>query len=344
MTLRSHARGPAFAAVGAAVLLATTLIAPALGSSSNTYSGQATVVRTTVLGASIVLADTGPLPSNGGSRDATLFTASVPGLLTADLLDATTVGDGDISHSHASVADVDLTVASQRIGATLLAADATASCSGGSPSTTGTSDVLGLTVNGQTITVTGKPNQTETLPGLTVIVNEQRSNGPGDITVNALHIIAPGIADVVISSAHADITCGSPPPPPPCTNPPSDFVTGGGWITGTPSGAKGNFGVAGGFRNGSLWGHLTYDDHGPSGPRVRATSVDDYAFVNEVTRRISGQAEVNGMPGYSYTVTVADNGEPGSADSFALKLSNGYAASGTLSGGNIQLHKPNPCQ
>src|SRR2546428_3376710 len=284
MTLRSHARGPAFAAVGAAVLLATTLIARALGSSSNTYSGQATVVRTTVLGASIVLADTGPLPSNGGSRDATLFTASVPGLLTADLLDATTVGDGDISHSHASVADVDLTVASQRIGATLLAADATANCSGGSPSTTGTSDVLRLTVNGQTITVTGKPNQTETFPGLTVIINEQTSNGPGDITVNALHVIAPGIADVVISSAHADITCGSPPPPPPCTNPPSDFVTGGGWITGTPSGAKGNFGVAGGVPHRPPPGPLSYNQHRPGGPRGGGAVVGGHALVHPGTR------------------------------------------------------------
>ena len=30
--------------------------------------------------------------------------------------------------------------------------------------------------------------------------------------------------------------------------PPADFVTGGGWIVGTPSGAKGNFGVQSGYQ------------------------------------------------------------------------------------------------
>src|SRR2546428_959629 len=153
MNLRPHAPGPAIAAVVAVLLLATAPIVPASGDSSNTFSGQATVVRSTVLGQTIVLADTGPLPSSGGSRDATLFTANVPGLLTARVLDATTVGDGNVSHSHASVADVELTVAGQKIGATLLAADATATCDGGStsgpissttPSASGTSEVVGL--------------------------------------------------------------------------------------------------------------------------------------------------------------------------------------------------------
>jgi hypothetical protein len=36
---------------------------------------------------------------------------------------------------------------------------------------------------------------------------------------------------------------------------------------------------------------------------------------------------------------VSDNGEPGRNDTFAIRLSNGYHASGSLSGGNIQLHK-----
>jgi hypothetical protein len=41
----------------------------------------------------------------------------------------------------------------------------------------------------------------------------------------------------------------------------------------------------------------------------------------------------------TYQVDVTDNGEPGKNDSFAITLSNGYSASGTLAGGNIQLHK-----
>src|SRR4029077_3734135 len=129
------------------------------------------------------------------------------------------------------------------------------------------------------------------------------------------------------------------PPPPGC--PGADFVTGGGWITG-PSGAKENFGVAGGIKQGQFWGHLTYIDHGPNGPQVKGTGVTAYTVTNATTRHIEGAAQVNGQDGFTYKVDVADNGEPGRNDTFTLALSNGYNATGTLGGGNIQLHPP--CQ
>jgi hypothetical protein len=170
-----------------------------------------------------------------------------------------------------------------------------------------------------------------------IIINEQTSARPGDITVNALHVIVNGVADVVISSAHADVNCK-----PTCNQKVGDFVTGGGWITGTPSGARGNFGVAGGLKHGSLWGHLVYQDHG-NGFKVKGTGVTAYTATGPTTRRIEGIAEINGTPG-TYQVDVADKGEPGRDDTFKLQLSNGYTASGKLVGGNIQLHKPkNPC-
>ncbi len=140
---------------------------------------------------------------------------------------------------------------------------------------------------------------------------------------------------MIVSSAHADITCHGNPP---CGT--QDFVTGGGWIT-LASGAKGNFGVAGGIKNGAFWGHLTYIDHG-TGMKVKGTGVTAYVITGTTTRHIEGTAELNGQGGFTYQVDVADNGEPGRNDTFAIKLSNGYAAAGTLSGGNIQLHKP--CQ
>lgn len=178
-----------------------------------------------------------------------------------------------------------------------------------------------------------------------MIINEQ-TGGTGDITVNALHVIVTGVADVIIASAHADITCQSAPPPAPppgCT--PADFVTGGGWITGSSS-AKSNFGVAGGIKQGAFWGHLTYDDHG-SGLQVKGTGVTGYTAdpvdpASPTLRHITGTAEINGQSG-SYQVDVADNGEPGRNDTFTITLSNGYSASGTLTGGNIQLHGP-ACQ
>jgi hypothetical protein len=169
-----------------------------------------------------------------------------------------------------------------------------------------------------------------------VFINEQTSAGPGDITVNALHVIVTGVADIVVSSAHADISCAAPAASAEC----KEFVTGGGWITGTPEGAKGNFGVAGGIKNGAFWGHLNYIDHGPSGPHVKGTGVTGYTFIDPTTRQIEGTAEVDGQPGFTYTVVVSDNGEPGRNDTFVIILSNSYNAGGRLAGGNIQLHKP----
>jgi hypothetical protein len=302
-----------------------------------TYSGQATVVRANVLGLETVLSDTGPLPASGGALEASLLEANVSGLLTAEVLHASTVGQGKESKSEASVANVSLTVGGNAIAADFLAARATATCAGSGAATSGSSEIAALTINGQTVAVTGAPNQRVDLPlGGYVIIDEQTSARSGDITVNAVHVLIPGIADVIISSAHADITCR-----PKCVST-GDFVTGGGWITGTPSGSRGNFGVAGGIKSGAFWGHLVYMDHG-DGLKVKGTGVTAYAGSGN-TRHIEGTATVNGQSGFTYTVDVTDIGEPGRDDIFSLRLSNGYTASGNLDGGNIQLHGAKPCQ
>jgi hypothetical protein len=316
-------------------------VLPVVGQSDpTTFSGQATVLRATVLGNTVVVSDTGPLPSSGGSLETSLLTVNVPGLASAQVAHATTIGQGNNSSSEASVANLNLTVAGNTVSAGLLMATAEAKCcSNGAPSVSGSSDIVGLVINGQAIYVSGQPNQTINLPVGEIIINEQSSSVSGDtgsITVNALHVIIPGVADVVVSSAHADVACHGVPV---CTG--RDFVTGGGFITGTPSAAKGNFGVAGGIKNdGSLWGHLEYIDHGPNGPKVHGTGVTKYVILSSNTREIDGTAEVNGVDGFTYTVVVTDNGEPGTNDSFSIQLSNGYSAGGKLGGGNIKLHHP----
>ncbi len=319
-------------------LLLSLLSWPAQSASANntTFSGEATVVQATVLGLPpIVLSDTGALDSTGGAREASLLDANVPGLLTAEVLHASTVGQGQRSSSEASVANVTLTVGGNTISAGLLRARATAECHNGTASVSGSSEIVDLVVNGQAVVVSGQPNQTISLPVGRVIINEQQSSvsgNTGDITVNALHVMVDGVADVIISSAHADITCGGP------VCPGGDFVTGGGWITGTPSGERGTFGVAGGIKNGGLWGHLTYIDHGTN-MKVKGTGVTAYTVTGPTTRHIEGTAEIDGRSG-SYQVDVSDNGEPGRKDTFSIMLSNRYSASGLLIGGNIQLHQP----
>ena len=303
------------------------------------FSGRATVLEVHAAGLDLVLADTGELPASGGSLDQTLLEANVPGVLSAEVLHATTVGAKKASHSEASVATLDLTVAGHHIAAGFLMAHATAECKGSTASVSGDANVVSLTIDDQTIVVSGAPNQTVELAGVRVVINEQQSSvngGTGDITVRALHVVITGLmgeqlAEVIVSSAHADIVCGA-------GGPAGDFITGGGWIRQPPSsGSRANFGVAGGLKNGGLWGHLTYLDHGAK-LKVKGTSITEYTAIGPTSRRIEGTAEVNGQPGFTFTVDVADNGEPGDQDTFMLTLSDGYTAGGFLVGGNIQLH------
>jgi len=306
------------------------------------FGGRATVVQANALGVvPVVLSDTGNLDSTGGAKEAALLNTSVPGLVNGEVLHATTVGQDNYSRAEASVAKLNLTMLGNTISADFLMARSNANCGSGGATVSGSSEIAGLVVNGQSVAVTGLPNQTIPLPaGVLMVLNEQISSVQGQngsITVNALHLTAPGVADALVSTALALIgpLVSTTPPPVDC-----EFVTGGGWITGTPSGAKGNFGVAGGIRKGAFWGHLEYIDHG-TGKNVKGTGVTDYSGAGN-TRTITGTALIDGQPG-TYTVDVTDNGEPGSDDIFIITLfPSGYTAGGTLDGGNIQLHKPCP--
>lgn len=75
-----------------------------------------------------------------------------------------------------------------------------------------------------------------------------------------------------------------------------------------------------------------------TGVKIKSTSVTSYIVIDSLTRQIDGIAKVNGKSSVNYMVVVTDNGEPGANDLFSLTLSNGYEASGMLTGGNIQLH------
>ena len=126
-------------------------------------------------------------------------------------------------------------------------------------------------------------------------------------------------------------------PPPIC----GSFVTGGGWIN-VSSHDKATFAVSGGIKDDKFWGNLSYNDH-KNNVKVKSTSVTAYIVIDANTRQIEGAAKLNDHTAVTYKVVVVDNGEPGRNDSFSIELSNGYHASGILSGrscsGNIQIHK-----
>jgi hypothetical protein len=123
-----------------------------------------------------------------------------------------------------------------------------------------------------------------------------------------------------------------------CVIPPSTEgakVTGGGWIT--VPGGKGTFGLTAQVKNGTTSGNLTYQDH-PQNRNVKSTTITSVVVTNNCARLL-GTATVNGNGAFGFDVTVCDNGEPGKEnDTFSIIMSDGYTASGTLRGGNIQVH------
>ena len=117
-------------------------------------------------------------------------------------------------------------------------------------------------------------------------------------------------------------------------------VTGGGTILSVDLNQKANFGFNAKQKlpSGAVNGQLQYQDS------AAALDVHSIALsvltINGNTATFSGTATVNGSGSFDFTVTVQDNGKPGKGnDTFGISLSNGYSNSGTLTGGNIKIHK-----
>jgi hypothetical protein len=118
-------------------------------------------------------------------------------------------------------------------------------------------------------------------------------------------------------------------------------MTGGGKLgTGRDIATFGfNVGSRGG---GGLHGQLQYNDHA-KGLKVHSLSIDSFDLISGTTCvTFSGSARVNDGDG-SFTVKQAcDNGEPGvGKDTLDISVSGpgiSYSRSGTLTGGNLQLH------
>lgn len=315
------------------------------------YGGRAVAVDLGNIGAQAAwrVGDTGPLPRTGGCLSVTV------GPTTLDLLSlggatVTASGVGCVSYSTAEVTNFFATFihmgVTNVIAFTSASAQARAECtSNGVVLLSASSQVVGLTIDGTNVVVTGEPNQVIAIAAGNVVLNAQLTSTNakhGQISVAAVFLMLADCFTGPIAFAEADIKCGSRVPPGMRT---CDKVTGGGFIVGTPSGAHGSFGVGGGTRRGQFWGHLNYIDHG-TGMHVKATAVTGFAVIDAVTRQIDYDVTIDGVAGTA-RVLVADNGEPGRNDIFDITLSTGYHAGGSLAGdrpggGNIQLHKCPP--
>lgn len=170
----------------------------AIPGKAQAISGQARAVQANIAGVSTTLADTGTLGGETDAREASQNAGSIPSVLDARALHATTIGWSDQAASEASLADLAFSVAGVTIGADFVMVRVHSA--GGADTITAT--VEGLAVDGVPVAVTGAKNQRVNIPGGVMLVNEQRKQSSATV-VNALHVIIDGVADVIIASATA---------------------------------------------------------------------------------------------------------------------------------------------
>ncbi|HEX5403799.1 MAG TPA: choice-of-anchor P family protein [Pseudonocardiaceae bacterium] len=216
MRLRIARRGGVLGLAAVAALLAGIAPAAAAPGAGSAYGVQ---VNVTLLGASAV--HVGPLApaSTSGPATDSVASATVPGILTAGVLDTSAAKDPDTGAvtASASTADVGLPVLSGlgTVKAKLIAAKCVATQAGESGTATLTDAQLGGL---GALAVNPKPNTVIAikLPGIgnvaSLTLNEQIQHQDGSLTVNAFHLHLLGgygighlgSGDVIISSA----TCG----------------------------------------------------------------------------------------------------------------------------------------
>jgi hypothetical protein len=341
-----------WAMVAALVCAAFPLVASADG--GPVFSGQATAISGNALDIPLQFSDTGYQNSSefaaerSGPGVAVANPTNPTGtLLSAETLHASTIAQGDRVRSEASLAEINLAVAGNSVGASFLMAHAMAVCTASGPVVSGNAELADLVVNGQPIAVGTAPNQSVNAGPVTVYINQQQTNSAGNaIDATALRVVVTDpltgatLADVSFSHVHADAVCGTSPPN---CNSPNDFVTGGGWIIPQSGSDKANFAVAGGWKDGGGWGHLEFIDHN-TGRKIHGTGVTLYKVISAATRHIEGTADMDGQS-VKYKVDATDSDATGDRDVFSLAISNLsdtplYAASNSLGGGEIQIHHP----
>ena len=115
-------------------------------------------------------------------------------------------------------------------------------------------------------------------------------------------------------------------------------VTYGGRIT-AANGDKATFG--GNAQANGLKGQEEYQDHGPATDlNVHSIEIQSVVCSRDGTQAsIFGTATVNGSGSFNFRIDLKDLGEPGSSDTYRIRLSNGYDSGvQVIEGGNVQIH------
>ena len=203
---RLTTRYSAASAVLALMLAGLLAWSPPLPASPNspTFTGNARAIQATSLASdgtatTTIIADTGSLSSGNDARDASQLTASAPSLVTAETPSAATISWSNEVDSTASVTNLNVTV-----GGTVITANSVLSAVSSSKGPNDTSiRIDGLAINGTPVAVIGATNQTVSIPGGQMTIYEIQGSKTTTTTVNALHIVINGAADVVVASSTA---------------------------------------------------------------------------------------------------------------------------------------------
>src|SRR5437899_1680652 len=330
-------------------LAAIGLLVGATSAHSNSVSGEAFGISVNAAGVRVGPTPHVVLPSDGGMVRDQLLNITVPNAAASTTLGVVTTGSiGPNTASAQSSATVEQVNLLNGVVAAQLVIAMSGSTANGSTATSTSegSTLIGLSINGSPPTdVAPSPNTRISIPGATVILNEQIASGDGvhtsALTVNMIHVVLNDptgtiTGDAIVASAHSDVNFVLAP------KAGNAFMTGGGKL-GTGRDIA-TFGFNAGSRGaGGLHGQLQYIDHGAS-LKVHSLSIDSFGLVGEASCvTFSGSARVNNVDGYSFTVNQAcDNGEPGVGhDTFDISLAGPgvlYSRGGTLTGGNLQLH------
>jgi hypothetical protein len=199
------------AVVAAAALALGAFAVPALADGEEgEASGIAATLNVPLIGP-VVIPQTPLVQQPPGGSDSAAGLA-VPGVVSADALNAATGKEGGDVVSEASI--VGLSALSAVPGALTTADVLAASCVGDE----GTTTVLNANVLGTNIAVPVPPNTGINVPGVAgATVNEQTPSENG-ITVRAVHIFSPLLGDLVLTEvtctgadvAAANVTSGTP--------------------------------------------------------------------------------------------------------------------------------------
>jgi PKD repeat protein len=136
-------------------------------------------------------------------------------------------------------------------------------------------------------------------------------------------------------------------------NPQGGFATGGGWILPANDGVnthpnnRANFGFNAKYKDSNPTGNLEFR-YTDGYIDLKSTLIDQLVITGGKIVQFKGQATVNRQQGCRFFVKAIDNGEPGTNDTFEIKIwapgidpeSNSpyERAAGALKGGNIQVH------